>query len=103
MVSDVHRTLLYGGIFMYPGDSKSPNGKLRTLYEGNPMAFICEQAGGMATDGRTRILDKSPDHIHCRTPIFLGCKRDVETIISMYKEMDSKAESEPDPKKTRVE
>jgi fructose-1,6-bisphosphatase I len=103
MVSDVHRTLLYGGIFMYPGDSKSPNGKLRTLYEGNPMAFICEQAGGIATDGRTRILDKTPDQIHCRTPIFLGCKRDVETVISMYREMDAKAGGEPDSKKARSE
>ena len=103
MVSDVHRTLLYGGVFMYPGDSKSPNGKLRLLYEGNPMSFICEQAGGRAIDGRQRILDKKPDSIHCRTPIFLGCKRDVDLIEKMYQEMDANnAEDGPQSKKSRI-
>lgn len=103
MVSDVHRTLLYGGVFMYPGDSKSPNGKLRLLYEGNPMAFICEQAGGRAIDGRTRILDKQPNSIHCRTPIFLGCKRDVDIIEKMYQDMDNKNGDGPQTKKIRHE
>jgi fructose-1,6-bisphosphatase len=85
MVSDVHRTLLYGGVFMYPADTKSKNGKLRLLYEANPMAFICEQAGGMAiANGGTRILDLQPSGIHCRTGIFLGCKRDVEGIKNLY-------------------
>ena len=100
MVSDVHRTLLYGGVFMYPGDSKSKNGKLRLLYEGNPMSMLCEQAGGAATDGRTRILDKIPDGIHCRTPIFIGCKRDVEVIEKLYADHDA---SEPSVKKQKVE
>ena len=95
--------LLYGGVFMYPGDSKSPNGKLRLLYEGNPMSFICEQAGGRAIDGRQRILDKKPDSIHCRTPIFLGCKRDVDLIEKMYQEMDANiAKDGPQSKKPRT-
>ena len=103
MVSDVHRTLLYGGISMYPGDSKSPNGKLRLLYEGNPMSYICEQAGGRAIDGRQRVLDKRPDGIHCRTPIFLGSKRDVDIIENMYQEMDNSKDGEPSTKKSRHE
>jgi len=102
MVSDVHRTFMYGGVFMYPGDSKSKNGKLRLLYEGNPMAMLCEQAGGIATDGRTRILDLIPSDIHCRTPIFLGCKRDVEVIEQLYKEHDEKeGNGEPSTKKQK--
>ena len=75
---------------MYPGDSKSKDGKLRLLYEGNPMAMLCEQAGGAASDGRTRILDKIPRSIHCRTPIFIGCKRDVNIIEQLYREHDAK-------------
>ena len=102
MVSDVHRTLLYGGVFMYPGDSKSKNGKLRLLYEGNPMSMLCEQAGGAATDGRVRILDKNPEHIHCRTPIFLGCKRDIEVITLLYRDFDSQKQAAPDAKKPRT-
>lgn len=77
---------------MYPGDSKSKDGKLRLLYEGNPMAMLCEQAGGAASDGRTRILDKIPSNIHCRTPIFIGCKRDVNIIEQLYREHDAKEE-----------
>jgi fructose-1,6-bisphosphatase I len=100
MVSDVHRTLQYGGVFMYPGDSKSPNGKLRLLYEGNPMAFLCEQAGGVATDGRERILDKVPTDIHCRTPIFLGCKRDMDTVSEFFRKMDADGD-EPSHKKAK--
>merc|ERR1712226_298426 len=84
MVSDVHRTLLYGGIFMYPADKKSKNGKLRLLYEGNPMAMICEQAGGMASTGYERVLDMVPKEIHQRTGIFLGCKRDVSRIVELH-------------------
>jgi fructose-1,6-bisphosphatase I len=84
MVADVHRTLLYGGIFMYPADAKSPAGKLRLLYEGNPMAMIMEQAGGLATTGKTRILDIMPRDIHERVPVFLGCRRDVEKVIALY-------------------
>ena len=89
MVSDVHRTLLYGGVFMYPADSKSTRGKLRVLYEANPMSFIAEQAGGVATDGRQRIMDIVPDGIHCRTGIFIGCKRDIENVNKIYAEWDA--------------
>ena len=86
MVSDIHRTILYGGIYLYPGSEKSKDGKLRLLYECNPMSFIMEQAGGMATTGTERILDLIPSHIHQRSPIFLGCKRDVQRVIDLYKE-----------------
>lgn len=89
MVSDVHRTILYGGIFMYPADKKSKNGKLRLLYEGNPMSMIIEQAGGLATTGTERVLDVVPTDIHQRVPIFLGCKRDVEKIIQLHQEHSS--------------
>jgi len=85
MVADVHRTIKYGGIFMYPATSDSPNGKLRLLYECNPMAFIVEQAGGLATTGKTPILDVVPSKIHQRVPIFLGSKGDVQDIIDLYK------------------
>lgn len=112
MVADVHRTLLYGGIFGYPGDKKSKNGKLRLLYEGFPMAYLIEQvsmvhrtgsvmqneehkltwrgiasqAGGVATTGTERILDIVPTSIHQRIPVFLGSKEDVEDVIKFYQE-----------------
>lgn len=79
LVGDVHRTLLYGGIFMYPGDARNPKGKLRILYEANPMAFLVEQAGGRASDGERRIMDLQPTTLHERTPLFLGSERDVAT------------------------
>ncbi|XP_047477618.1 fructose-1,6-bisphosphatase 1-like isoform X2 [Penaeus chinensis] len=85
MVADVHRTLKYGGIFMYPATSDAPKGKLRLLYECNPMAFLMEQAGGQATTGKMRILDIVPTDIHQRTPIFLGSTGDVQEIIDLYK------------------
>ncbi|XP_063609563.1 fructose-1,6-bisphosphatase 1-like isoform X2 [Penaeus indicus] len=85
MVADVHRTLKYGGIFMYPATSDAPKGKLRLLYECNPMAFLMEQAGGQATTGKMRILDIVPTDIHQRTPIFLGSSGDVQEIIDLYK------------------
>lgn len=72
LVADFHRTLLYGGVFMYPADRKSPNGKLRLLYEAAPLAFICEQAGGRASDGTRDILDIVPDQLHQRTPLYIG-------------------------------
>jgi fructose-1,6-bisphosphatase I len=81
LVADVHRTLLYGGIFLYPADSKNPSGKLRLLYEGAPMAFIMEQAGGMATDGHRRVMDIVPDDLHQRIPFVLGSKDDVEEYL----------------------
>lgn len=77
MIADVHRTILYGGIFAYAGDSENPNGKLRLMYEANPMAFIVEQAGGRASDGYQRILDIAPTDIHQRTPVLLGSEEDV--------------------------
>lgn len=80
LVGDIQRTLLYGGIFMYPGDTKNPKGKLRLMYEGNPMAFLVEQAGGRATDGFKRILDILPQSLHERTPLFLGSRDDVQTV-----------------------
>ncbi|XP_004252579.1 fructose-1,6-bisphosphatase, cytosolic [Solanum lycopersicum] len=84
MVADVHRTLLYGGIFLYPADKKSPNGKLRVLYEVFPMSFLMEQAGGQAFTGKERALDLVPTKIHERAPIFLGSYDDVEEIKRLY-------------------
>ena len=80
LVADAHRTLSKGGIFAYPADTKSPEGKLRLLYEANPMAFIFEQAGGAATDGVSRILDIEPKALHQRTPLVLGSREDVATF-----------------------
>lgn len=77
MIADLHRTLLYGGIFMYPGDQRNPNGKLRLMYEANPTAFIVEQAGGRASNGHERILDVQPTTLHGRTPLFIGSEEDV--------------------------
>jgi fructose-1,6-bisphosphatase I len=79
LVADAHRTLMKGGIFAYPADTKSPGGKLRLLYEANPMAFLFEQAGGMATNGVDRILDIVPKKLHDRTPLVIGSKHDVTT------------------------
>lgn len=77
-VADIHRTLLYGGIFAYPEDNSSPNGKLRLVYECNPLAMLVEQAGGKASNGKDRILDIQPTDIHQRSPLYLGSKYDVE-------------------------
>ena len=85
LVADAHRTLLKGGIFAYPADSKSVTGKLRLLYEANPMAFLFEQAGGMATDGQNRILDIQPTALHQRVPLVLGSVDDV----TMFKKFAS--------------
>jgi len=87
MVADVHRTLLYGGIFGYPDDKKSKKGKLRLLYEAFPMAFLTEQAGGIATTGTKRILDIVPTNIHERCPVFLGSRDDVLDLMKFYKEV----------------
>ena len=84
MVADVHRTLCYGGIFMYPADTSNKHGKLRLLYEAAPMAFLVEQAGGCATTGRTRIMDIEPTNVHQRVPCILGSKDDVEDLIDSY-------------------
>jgi fructose-1,6-bisphosphatase I len=76
-VSDFHRNLIKGGIYMYPATKGSPDGKLRLMYEANPMAFIAEQAGGAASDGHKRILNKTPEKLHQRTPLFIGSKEMV--------------------------
>ena len=78
-VADFHRNLLKGGLYIYPATGKSPDGKLRLMYEANPMAMIVEQAGGRASDGATRILDKVPDRLHQRTPLYIGSEEMVIT------------------------
>ena len=80
LVADFHRNLLGGGIFCYPANEKSQRGKLRLLYEANPLAFIAEQAGGMATDGHRRIMDVEATELHQRTPLYLGSTAEVETV-----------------------
>jgi len=88
MVADIHRNLLYGGIFMYPADSRSPHGKLRLQYECNPMAFIVEQAGGRATNGKQRILEIQPEKLHQRVPIFIGSEEDVKVVEKFMAEAE---------------
>jgi len=90
MVADVHRTLKYGGIFIYPATKDSPKGKLRLLYECNPMSFIMEQAGGLATNGTIPILDIIPTNIHERAPIFLGSSEDVEDALQIIAKHNKK-------------
>ena len=82
LVADFHRTLIRGGVFIYPDTKKSPEGKLRLLYEANPLAFVAEQAGGTATDGRVRILDKQPRTMHERTPLIIGSTDEVKRVLS---------------------
>ncbi|HQZ94255.1 MAG TPA: class 1 fructose-bisphosphatase, partial [Flavobacteriales bacterium] len=81
LVADFHRNLLKGGLYMYPATAKSPKGKLRLLYEANPLAFIAEQAGGMATDGTTRIMDMKPTELHQRCPLFIGSSNMVKEAV----------------------
>jgi fructose-1,6-bisphosphatase I len=85
MIADLHRTFLKGGIYMYPDSSIAPHGKLRLLYECNPMAFLIEQAGGLASNGRENILDIKPTEIHQQTPFFGGSEEMVEKLESMVK------------------
>lgn len=89
MVADIHRTILYGGIYLYPADAKAKKGKLRLLYEGIPMAMIIEQAGGIASTGMfegkiQRVLDLVPNEIHAKCPIIMGGKRDVQVVYDQY-------------------
>lgn len=84
MVGDVHRTLLYGGVFGYPADTKNTSGKLRLLYEGAPMSFIMEQAGGLSTTGTQRVMEISPEVVHQRVPIVMGSKNCVQEVIDAY-------------------
>ena len=83
MVADLHRTLIKGGIFLYPGDKKNVNGKLRLLYECNPMAYLVEKAGGLASTGETNILDINPESLHQRVPIYIGSKHMVLQALNM--------------------
>jgi fructose-1,6-bisphosphatase I len=88
MVAEVHRILTRGGIFMYPRDTKDPGkaGKLRLLYEANPMSFIVEQAGGVSSTGYERILDMTPESLHQRVPVILGSKNEVEVVLGYHVE-----------------
>ena len=83
LVADFHRNLLGGGLFAYPASAVSPKGKLRLLYEANPLAFIVEQAGGAATDGVQRVLDLVPTDLHQRTPLYIGSKGDIDIATAM--------------------
>jgi fructose-1,6-bisphosphatase I len=85
LVADFHRTLLKGGIFFYPPTGRHPQGKLRLMYEANPIAFLTEQAGGIANDGHRRILDIQPDSLHQRTPLALGSQREMTLLAEALK------------------
>lgn len=93
MAADVHRTLLQGGIFMYPDSTKYPNGKLRLMYECNPLSFIIEQAGGLATDGNQRIMEIQPASLHECTPVYIGSKQNVEKFREFFLEFNGEAKS----------
>lgn len=86
LVSDFHRNMIKGGIYIYPSATSYPNGKLRLLYECNPMAFLAEQAGGLATDGYRRILDIEPNELHQRVPFFVGSKNMVNTAMQFMRD-----------------
>jgi fructose-1,6-bisphosphatase I len=88
MVADLHRNLLRGGVFMYPETEKTPNGKLRLLYECNPFAFIIEQAGGRASTGKQRIMEINPTDLHQRTPIIIGSTLMVDQIEAFIRESE---------------
>lgn len=92
-VADFHRNLFKGGIFLYPETAKAPRGKLRLMYECNPLAFLIEQAGGTATDGTQRILDIEPEHLHQRSPLYIGSKQLVKTVTDMA--LAAQASAEP--------
>ncbi len=91
LVADFHRTLLQGGIYMYPSDANKPDGKLRLMCEAAPLAFLAEQAGGKATNGKDRILDIVPKSLHARTPLFIGSAAEVDDVLGFYNEQQAKA------------
>jgi len=97
LVADFHRNLLAGGVFCYPANAKSPKGKLRMLYEANPLAFIVEQAGGMASNGVRRTMEVQPTELHERTPLFIGSKREVETAVAMLSQPAAAGYAAPAP------
>ncbi len=88
LVADFHRNLISGGVFLYPGDTRSAEGKLRLLYEAAPLALVVEQAGGLATDGQRPILDLVPKHLHQKTPFIVGSKADVEFAAEILAAQD---------------
>ena len=89
LVADFHRNLVSGGVFLYPGETRKPQGKLRLCYEASPLAFVAEHAGGAATDGSNRILDLVPQQLHQRVPLVIGSKRDVEFVAELLREGQS--------------
>lgn len=93
MVADVHRILVRGGVFMYPWDQREPDkpGKLRLMYEANPMAFLVEQAGGMATNGRQRIMELNPGKLHERVSVVLGSRNEVQRVVDYHLQADAAA------------
>jgi fructose-1,6-bisphosphatase I len=90
LVADFYRTLLKGGVFFYPQTAKSPKGKLRLLYEANPLAMIVEKGGGAATNGEVRILDLKPEALHQRTPLVIGSRLEVEALAAMMRKVEDK-------------
>ena len=94
MVADIHRILMRGGVFMYPRDTKDPSkpGRLRLMYEANPMSFVVEQAGGIGSTGRARILEIEPEQIHQRVPVIIGSRKEVERLERYHQEYDSGAD-----------
>ncbi|HEY2824576.1 MAG TPA: class 1 fructose-bisphosphatase [Gemmatimonadales bacterium] len=86
LVADFHRNLIHGGVYLYPADTKSPDGKLRLLYEASPLAFVAEQAGGAASNGTKAILDIEPKKLHQRTPLIIGSKEEVALVQNMIRE-----------------
>jgi fructose-1,6-bisphosphatase I len=93
MVADVHRILTRGGIFIYPWDKKDPTkvGKLRLMYEANPMSYLIEQAGGASTNGRVRMLEIAPTQLHQRVPVFLGSREEVAAATEYHLRHDAQA------------
>ncbi len=86
LVADFHRTLLNGGIYLYPEDINKPQGKLRLMCEASPLAFLVEQAGGKASNGHKRILEIVPDELHARTPLFIGSRAEIDDVERIYAE-----------------
>ena len=99
LVAEVHRILVRGGVFLYPRDARVPErpGRLRLLYEANPMAFIVEQAGGAASTGRARMLEVQPSELHERIPVVLGSREEVERVVAYHREYDENGEPFRDP------
>ena len=88
-IADTYRILIRGGVFLYPAMTTHPNGKIRLLYEANPMSFIVEQAGGMSITGRQRIMELKPGKLHQRVPVVLGSKEEVQRVMDYHREFDA--------------